>query len=153
MVVILSHPSHQFGILAEGFLLTPWQGFMEGHFLLLLWMGGSSGVTLGWSPMGKEASPSQASCVAAWTKVRAWALLGQRKEEPAGQVPVEGGYPWGMLSRVDVGAFPSSRSKGLTIIPWNSGGLALRAVPQVVKKARWSLLSSSMASASRCWMP
>ena len=42
-----------------------------------------------------EAPPGWASCVAAWTEVRAQLLLGQRKEESVGQVPVEGGYPWG----------------------------------------------------------
>ena len=66
--------------------------------------------------MGKEDSPSQASCVATWTKVRAWALWGQRKKESVGQIPVEGGYPGGMLNRVEVGAFPGSRWKGVTII-------------------------------------
>ena len=45
--------------------------------------------------MGIEAPPGWVSFVAAWTKVMAQALLGQRKEESAGQVPVEGGYPWG----------------------------------------------------------
>ena len=55
-----------------------------------------------------------------------------------------------MLSRVDIGAIPSKRWKGVTIILWALGGLALRAVPQAARKARWSLLSSSMASASRC---
>ena len=63
-----------------------------------------------------------------------------------------GHTPEGMLSRVDVGAFPSSRWKGVTIIPQASWGLALRAVLQVVRKARQSLFSSSLASASRRWM-
>ena len=67
-----------------------------------------------------------------------------------GRFLLKGDTPGGMLSRVHVGAFPSSRWKGDTIILWASGGLALRAVLQVVRKARWSLLSSSMASASRC---
>ena len=68
--------------------------------------------------MGMEAPPGQTSCAAAWTEVRAWVLLGQRKEESVGQVPVEGDTPGGILSRVDNGAFPSSRCKGVTIIPW-----------------------------------
>ena len=55
-----------------------------------------------------------------------------------------------MLSRVDIRAFPSRRWKGVTIVPQALGGLALRAVLQAVRKARQSLLSSSMASASRC---
>ena len=46
LVVILSCLLHQFGIPAEGFLATPWQGFMEECFLLPFWMGGSLGVTL-----------------------------------------------------------------------------------------------------------
>ena len=82
--------------------------------------------------------------------MRAWAPLVQRKEESVGQVPVEGATPGGMLSRVDMGAFPSSRWKGVTIIPWASGGLVLKAVVQSVRKMRHSLFSSSMASASRC---
>ena len=45
--------------------------------------------------MGTEVPPSWASCATTWTEVRAKALLGQRKEESVGQVPVEGGYPWG----------------------------------------------------------
>ena len=100
--------------------------------------------------MGMEAPLSWASCAAAWTKMRALVLLGQRKEESVGQVPVEGDTPGGMLSRVDIGTFPSSRWKGVTIIPWALGGLALRAVLQEARKARKSPLSSSMASASRC---
>ena len=99
--------------------------------------------------MGMEAPPSLASCATTWTEVMAWSLLGQRKEESVGQVPVEGDTPGGMLRRVDIGAFSSSRWKGVTIIPWASGGLDLRAVLQAARKARWSLLSSSMASASR----
>ena len=50
-----------------------------------------------------------------------------------------------MFSRVDIGAFPRSRWKGVTIMPWASGGLALRAVLQVVGKVRQSLPSSSVA--------
>ena len=96
--------------------------------------------------MGTEAPPGWVSCAAIWTEVGAQPLLGQRKEESGEQVPVEGDIPRGMLSRV---AFPSSRWKGVTIIPWVFGGLTLRAVLQVVRKARQSLLSSSMASASR----
>ena len=42
--------------------------------------------------MGMEAQPS---CVVTWTKARAWTLWEQRKEESMGQIPVEGGYPWG----------------------------------------------------------
>ena len=49
-----------------------------------------------------------------------------------------------------MGAFPNSRWKGVTIILWASGGLALGAILQAVRKVRWSLLSSSMVSASRC---
>ena len=45
--------------------------------------------------MGMEAPSSRASCVATWTEVRTWSLLGQRKEESVGQVPIEGGYPQG----------------------------------------------------------
>ena len=45
--------------------------------------------------MGTEAPPGQVSCAAAWTEVRPQVLLGQRKEESAGQVPVKGGYPQG----------------------------------------------------------
>ena len=63
-----------------------------------------------------------------------------------------GDTPWGMLNRVDVGAFASNRWYGVTIMPWPSGGLALRAAPQAVGKVRWSFPSSSMASASRHWM-
>ena len=100
--------------------------------------------------MRTEALPSWASCAATWTKVRAQALLGQRKEESVGQVPVEGDTPREMLRRVGIGEFPSSRWKGTTVIPWASGGLALKAVPQVARKARQSLLSSSVASVSRC---
>ena len=37
-------------------------------------------------------------------------------------------------------------------MPWPSGGLALRAALQVVRKARQSFPSSSMAYASRHWM-
>ena len=62
--------------------------------------------------MGMEAPPSWMSCATTWTEVRAWVLLGQRKEESVGQVPVEGDTPRGILSRVDTGAFPSSRWKG-----------------------------------------
>ena len=66
--------------------------------------------------MGMEALPSWVSCVAIWTKMRAWVPLVWRKEESAGQVPVEGGIPLGgMFSRVDVGLFPSSRWKGVTM--------------------------------------
>ena len=100
--------------------------------------------------MGMEAPPGQVSHVTAWTKVRAWAPLVMGKEKSVQQVPVEGGTPGGMHSRVDIGAFPSSRWKGVTIIRWASGGLALRAIPQVARKARHSLFSSSMASAFRC---
>ena len=53
--------------------------------------------------------------------------MGQRKEESAGQVPLQEGYPGGMLSRVDIGTFPSSRWHGVIIISWASGWLALRA--------------------------
>ena len=63
-----------------------------------------------------------------------------------------GDSPGGMLSRVDVGAFPSSKWKGVTIIPQASGGLALRVVPQAARKARWSLPSSLMTFTSRCWI-
>ena len=45
--------------------------------------------------MGTEAPPGLVSSATTWTKARAWALLGQRKEEFAGQVPVEGGIPHG----------------------------------------------------------
>ena len=107
-------------------------GFFSSHF------GGS----LQW---GWEVPPGWVSCAAAWTKARVLALLGPRKES-VGQVP------GGMLSRVDVGAFSSSRWKEVTIIPWASGGLALRGVPQAARKVKESLFSSSMASASRCWM-
>ena len=62
------------------------------------------------------------------------------------------GTPGGMLNRVDIGAFPSNRWYGVTIMPWPSGGLALRAVPQAVRKARWFFPSSSIASNSRCWI-
>ena len=63
-----------------------------------------------------------------------------------------GDTPGGKLSRVDVGAFPTSRWKGVTIILQALRGLALRVVPQAVRNVRQSLLSSSMASASRHWM-
>ena len=63
-----------------------------------------------------------------------------------------GDTPRGMLNRVDVGAFPNSRWYEATIMLWASGGLALRAALQVVRKARQSLPSSSMASTSRHWM-
>ena len=56
------------------------------------------------------------------------------------------------LNMADVGASPNSKWYGVIIIPWPSGGLALRAVLQAVKKVRQSLPSYSMASASRCWM-
>ena len=61
LVVVLSCPLHQFGIPAEGFLATPWQGFMEEHFLLPVWTGGllgshfGSGLRWGWRlhPVGQ----------------------------------------------------------------------------------------------------
>ena len=66
----------------------------------------------------------------------------------------------GILSRTDAGTFPSKRWKGVTNIPWTSGVLALRAEAQVARKVRWSIPSSSMASACRhcmflacdCWI-
>ena len=48
--------------------------------------------------MGTEALPSQVSCATAWTKVRIQSLLGQRKGESAGQVPVQKGIPLGEYS-------------------------------------------------------
>ena len=42
--------------------------------------------------------------------------------------------------------------EGVTMILWALGGLALRAEPQMARKARQSILSSSIASASICWM-
>ena len=60
--------------------------------------------------------------------------------------------PRGMLNRVDVGALPSNRWYGVTIIPWPLVGAALRAVPQAVRKVRQSFPSFTMASASRHWM-
>ena len=69
-----------------------------------------------------------------------------------GRFLLRGDTPVGMLSRVDIGAFPSSRWKGVTIIPQASGGLALRAVLQVARKVGHSFFSSSIASASRHWM-
>ena len=100
--------------------------------------------------MGMEAPPSWASCVATWTKARAQALWGRGRRSLWGRFLLKGDIAGGMISRVDVGAFPSSRWKGVTIILWASGGLALRAVLQMARKARHSLLSSSMDSASRC---
>ena len=63
-----------------------------------------------------------------------------------------GDTPRGMLNRVDVGALPSNRWYGITIMPWPLGGLALRAAPQVVRKVKQSFPSSSIASTFRCWM-
>ena len=45
-----------------------------------------------------EPPPDQASCVTAWTEVKVQLLLGQRKEESAGQVPVQEGIPLGDCS-------------------------------------------------------
>ena len=63
---------------------------------------------------------------------------------------MKGDTPGEMLSRVDIGAFPSNMWKGVTIISLTLGGLALKEVPQAARKVRQSLFSSSMASASRC---
>ena len=49
-----------------------------------------------------------------------------------------------MLSRIDVGAFPNSRWKGVTIMPWASEGLALRAVLQKEGKVVPSLLLNGL---------
>ena len=55
--------------------------------------------------MGMEAQPGQASCVTAWTKVRAQILWGQKKEESVGQIPIEGEIPLGeWLNRVRHGS-------------------------------------------------
>ena len=63
-----------------------------------------------------------------------------------------GRYPGGMLSRTDIGAFPSKRWKGVTKTPQAIAGLASRAEPQAARKVRQSVLSSSMASVSKCCM-
>ena len=103
--------------------------------------------------MGKGAPPSQVSGATVWTRAKVWWLLGQWKEESVGQISIQEGIPpGGMLNRVDIGAFPSNRWYGVTIMPQPLGGLALRAAPQVVRKARQSFPSSSIASASRHWM-
>ena len=98
--------------------------------------------------MGMEALPDQVSPVAAWTKVRAQAPLCGGMRSPWGRFLLRGDTPGRMLNRVDVGVFPISRWNGVTIIPLALGRVALRAELQVVRKARHSLLSSSMASAS-----
>ena len=102
--------------------------------------------------MGMGAPSGQASSAAAWMG-RGPVTVGAEKGGVcrAGSHS-EGDTPRGMFSRVDIGAFPISRWKGVTIMPWALGGLAQRAVPQVARKARWSFPSSSMASASRHWM-
>ena len=48
--------------------------------------------------MGKEAPPGQVNGVAAWTEVKVWSLLGQKKEECAGQIPVWEGMSPGECS-------------------------------------------------------
>ena len=152
-VVILSCLLHQSGIPAEGFLATPWQGFIEEHFLLLPWMGGllrsHFGGSLRW---GQRLHPVGWVVPLLGLRWGPGCYWGRGRRSLWGRFLLRGNTPRGMLSRVDVGAFPSSRWKGVTIIPWASGGLALRAVLQAVRKARQSLLSSSMASASRHWM-
>ena len=45
--------------------------------------------------MVTEAPLSQASCATAWTEVRVWSLLGQRKEESVGWFLFSRGYPQG----------------------------------------------------------
>ena len=101
--------------------------------------------------MGREAPTSQVSCAADQGKgpVTAGAVKGE--VHGVGSYSA-GDTPGGMLSRVDIGAFPSSRWYGVTIMPWALGGLTLREALQMVRKARQSIPSSSMASVSRCWM-
>ena len=58
-----------------------------------------------------------------------------------------------MFRRVAKGMFPMSKGRGPISTPWASRGQACSAVPQVARKERQSLPSSSMASISRCCIP
>ena len=100
--------------------------------------------------MGIEAPPGWQVVLLLGLRQGPRCYWGRGRRSLWGRFLLKGDTPGGMLSRVDIEAFPSSRWKGVTIIPQASGGLALRAVPQTARKVRWSLFSSSMASASRC---
>ena len=103
--------------------------------------------------MKKWAPPGQASGATIWTGAKVQMAAGAVEGEVSRADSCSGGdTPGGMLNRVDVGAFPSNRWYGVTIMPWPPGGLTLRAAPQAVRKVRQSLPSSSIASASRHWM-
>ena len=126
---------------------------MEKHFLLLLGMGwllgGHFGSSLRW---GRGPCPVRKVMLLFGPRQRSGGCWGSGRRSLQGRFPFKRGYPGVMLNKVDIGAFPSNRWYWVTIMPWPSGGLALRAAQQAVRKARCSLPSSSIASASRCWM-
>ena len=126
---------------------------MEGYFLCPLGMRDTSGVTLEVHSNGDRGSTQSGKLCHCLDQGEG---LGALVTE-AGGVHVAGSCwgkdtPEGMLSRADIGPFPSKRWKRVTIIPWALGGLVLRAVLQVARKVRQSLISSPVVLASRCWM-
>ena len=126
---------------------------MEGHFLLLFGMGWLLGVALEVASDGEGGPTQSGRCCYHLDQGEGLDAAGAVKGGVHRAGSCSGGdTPKGMLNRADVGAFPSSKWYRITIMPWLSGVLALRAAPQAVRKVRWSLSSSSIASASRPWM-
>ena len=98
---------------------------MEEHFPLLLWMGWLRGSHFGGSlRWGWRLHLVRQVVLPLWLRWGPGCYWGRGRRSLWGRFLLRADNPGGMLSRVDIGAFPSSRWKGVTIIPWNSGEMA-----------------------------
>ena len=149
--VFLPCLSYQMGVLAKHLLMASHQHFVKRHYLLPFQTGGPSGVAMDVALLKGGMSVRSGE----WCHhLGLGEGPGAEEEEALGVGPCwEGDAPWGMLKRWDIGVCPSNTWQEARSMPQDLRGLASRVAWQMERKLSWPLLSSLMASSSRCWMP
>ena len=129
---------------------TLWRGVISSCFKL----GGPSGVTLDVVLLRTKISIRSGEWCCHLGPGEGPGMVWEEGEEALGASPCwEEDAPWGMLKRWEISVCPSSTWYKASSMLQDLRGLASRVAWQTERKVSWPLLSYSMASSSRCWMP